>query len=53
VRRELRKTPVEASELQVEPGVNRVYAGLPLNRIVWQGRDDGSDAAIYLFSTPA
>jgi hypothetical protein len=51
VRRELRETEVEPSELQVEPGVNIVYAGLQLNRVIWQGRDDGSDAAIYLFST--
>lgn len=51
VRRELRETTIEPSELQVEPGINRVFGGFQLNRVMWTGRDDGSDAAIYLFST--
>jgi hypothetical protein len=51
VRRELGKSTVEPGELQVEPGYNVVYAGFPLNRLIWQGRDDGSDAAVYSFST--
>jgi hypothetical protein len=36
--------PIYPREMQVEPAMNVVYFGVKLNRVIWLGADDGSDA---------
>jgi hypothetical protein len=36
--------PIHPDEMQVETGINTVYFGVKLNRVIWLGADDGSDA---------
>lgn len=42
--RSVRSLPILPEEMQIESGTNTLYVGVKLNRVLWRGRDDGSDS---------